>query len=469
MANQISRDIYVLSNKIKDPIDYVRLTNDIPIVFTFRDYDIPSGATAYVYVQKPSGKAVYDNAAISGNVVTVTVTDQMFAELGICDLQIRISQNSEKLVSFSQPVKVHPNYTEGDAEQSKNGGGFFDDAAQAVESANQAAQSANQAASSANSIAEEIEQKAENGDFSASVSIGTVTTGQPGSDASVTNTGTEKDAVFNFSIPQGSQGPQGPQGPPGEIENIGDATVDFTQSNTRQNIVSGEAVSTIFGKIAKWFSDLGTAAFQGVSNVLTQTSSGYVLDARQGKALDEKKINKAAIVNNLLATIAGFPLDATQGKILADMIGILASLTTDEKSNLVSAINEINAGLSELNGKSYTLTEGTLGLATRAYCLKRYNDGTFELDGRADASLVRLQYSESTKMYFTSITIPLPNELNISDDRYVFTAGTESAGIYFVSLQSISGNTMTIYLSAMNYVSEIPLVEIGFRLTGHWE
>ena len=125
--------------------------------------------------------------------------------------------------------------------------------------------------------------------------------------------------------------------------------------------------------------------------------------------------------------------------------------------------------VTELIGKSYTLTEGTLGLATRAYCLKRYNDGTFELDGRADASLVRLQYSESTKMYFTSITIPLPNELNISDDRYVFTAGTESAGIYFVSLQSISGNTMTIYLSAMNYVSEIPLVEIGFRLTGHWE
>ena len=41
MQNQINRDIYVLSSK--DPIDYVRLTNDIPIVFTFRDYDIPSG------------------------------------------------------------------------------------------------------------------------------------------------------------------------------------------------------------------------------------------------------------------------------------------------------------------------------------------------------------------------------------------------------------------------------------------
>ena len=156
MQNQINRDIYVLSSKVKDPIDYVRLTNDIPIVFTFRDYDIPSGSAAQVYVQKPSGKAVYDTAAISGNVVTVTVTDQMFAELGVSDLQIRITQGDEKLVSFSQPVRVHPNYTEGDAQESQNEGGFFDDAEQAVENANQAAGLANQAAQAANEAAEAI-------------------------------------------------------------------------------------------------------------------------------------------------------------------------------------------------------------------------------------------------------------------------------------------------------------------------
>ena len=162
MPNQINRDIYVLSSKVKDPIDYVRLTNDIPIVFTFRDYDILPGSAAQVYVQKPSGKAVYDKAAISGNVVTVTVTDQMFAELGVSDMQIRITQGDEKLVSFSQPVRVHPNYTEGDAQQSKNDGGFFDDAEQAVENANQAAGLANQAAQAANEAAEAV-REAESG------------------------------------------------------------------------------------------------------------------------------------------------------------------------------------------------------------------------------------------------------------------------------------------------------------------
>lgn len=162
MPNQINRDIYVLSSKVKDPIDYVRLTNDIPIVFTFRDYDIPSGSAAQVYVQKPSGKAVYDTAAISGNVVTVTVTDQMFAELGVSDLQIRITQGDEKLVSFSQPVRVHPNYTEGDAQQSQNEGGFFDDADKALQDVKNAVTQANQAVSDAQTAVDDAQMAVAN-------------------------------------------------------------------------------------------------------------------------------------------------------------------------------------------------------------------------------------------------------------------------------------------------------------------
>lgn len=47
----------------------------------------------------------------------------------------------------------------------------------------------------------------------ATINVGTVTTGNPGSSAAVTNSGTENAAIFNFLIPQG---PQGPQGLPGE-------------------------------------------------------------------------------------------------------------------------------------------------------------------------------------------------------------------------------------------------------------
>ena len=173
MANRIERDVYVLQSKVKNPIEYVRLTNAIPIIFHFRDYDIPASSSAEVYVQKPSGKAVFDDASISGNDVTVTVTDQMFAELGFSELQIKITENAQELVTFSQPVVVKPNYTEGDADQSQNEGGFFDEAQEALEdvkeavsdaqtavsNANQAVNNAQEAANAANEAAQGIDAK----------------------------------------------------------------------------------------------------------------------------------------------------------------------------------------------------------------------------------------------------------------------------------------------------------------------
>ena len=49
----------------------------------------------------------------------------------------------------------------------------------------------------------------------ATVRAGTVTTGEPGSQASVSNGGTESDAVFNFTIPRGADGRDGAEGPAG--------------------------------------------------------------------------------------------------------------------------------------------------------------------------------------------------------------------------------------------------------------
>lgn len=144
----IERDVFVLSDKLKDPIDYVQNTNAIPIVFHFRDYAIPSGATANVFVQKPSGKAVYATATISGNDITVTITTQMVAEVGFSSLQIQVSNNGQELVTFAYPIKVHKNLTDPDAEESKNEASFFSDLEQVAQAANNAAEAANEAAES---------------------------------------------------------------------------------------------------------------------------------------------------------------------------------------------------------------------------------------------------------------------------------------------------------------------------------
>lgn len=137
--------------------------------------------------------------------------------------------------------------------------------------------------------------------------------------------------------PQGIQGPQGPQGEQGIIDSS--STVDFTQAYSRVNINSGESCATLFGKIKKYFADLktvaftgsyndlsnkptlGTAASKGVANNLTAVSSGEsVLDALQGKVLNDSKLAKSSVLNNLLTTSSGYALDARQGKVLNDKI-----------------------------------------------------------------------------------------------------------------------------------------------------
>lgn len=59
--------------------------------------------------------------------------------------------------------------------------------------------------------------KGDKGDIgiASTVTLGTITTGDPGTSASISNSGDTHDAVFDFTIPQGPTGPTGPVGPTG--------------------------------------------------------------------------------------------------------------------------------------------------------------------------------------------------------------------------------------------------------------
>lgn len=159
MTASIERNVYVLRRELPNPIHYVRSTNAISLIFHFRDIEIPSGATAQIYVRKPSGKEVYNTAVISGSDVTVDVTTQMFIEAGKNILQVQINQGEENLVTFDQPVIVHENYTEGDAEQSENESTllqqYVDEVAQAAEDAKNEVQ--NEVANGKNDLDDYVE------------------------------------------------------------------------------------------------------------------------------------------------------------------------------------------------------------------------------------------------------------------------------------------------------------------------
>ena len=77
------------------------------------------------------------------------------------------------------------------------------------------------------------------------------------------------------------------------LKNVSDEPV-FTEARTRENVTNGDKVPVLWGKVKKWFADLGTAAFCKVVNNLTTAAEGGVLDARQGKELNDAlaKLNK---------------------------------------------------------------------------------------------------------------------------------------------------------------------------------
>ena len=76
--------------------------------------------------------------------------------------------------------------------------------------------------------------------------IGTVTTLEPNEQATVTRTGTDKEPLFNFGIPQGQQGEQGIQGIPGQDGQPGQNGVDGKDATINgQNTVEITTDNTI--------------------------------------------------------------------------------------------------------------------------------------------------------------------------------------------------------------------------------
>lgn len=96
----ISIKLRVANKGLTQVVDYVQGTNTIPIVFDIVDYNIPAGATANIYIKKPSGAQIYNSCTISENEVTVQPTTQMFAESGKQFGQLQILSGQKILESF---------------------------------------------------------------------------------------------------------------------------------------------------------------------------------------------------------------------------------------------------------------------------------------------------------------------------------------------------------------------------------
>lgn len=100
----------------------------------------------------------------------------------------------------------------------------------------------------------------------ATIRIGTVTTGAPGSEAIVTNVGTANDAVFNFTLPRGDKGADG------GIDV--DAELSDTSTNPIQNKAVNTAINTVKSNMTQGFQTINASIPTKVSAL--ENDAGYL-------------------------------------------------------------------------------------------------------------------------------------------------------------------------------------------------
>lgn len=137
---------------------------EVTLLENKKEFTIPAGTTAKIKYYKPDGKFVLNNATISGNVITVTYTEQMLAVSGTGRGEIVLYNGTAVLRSATYYTKITPTVYKENGLISDNE--FLDmaesiiamnkqtdKAINATKSAEQAATDANTAAVAANSAA----------------------------------------------------------------------------------------------------------------------------------------------------------------------------------------------------------------------------------------------------------------------------------------------------------------------------
>lgn len=114
-------DIYLTKKSNVRLIDVVQYDTGIHLVFTVKDFDIPSGATAKLYVQKPSGKFVFqeDGITVVDNTILINLENQAITEHGKVPYQVSITNGSDMITTFTGLMMVEKSLKDSNAIESK--------------------------------------------------------------------------------------------------------------------------------------------------------------------------------------------------------------------------------------------------------------------------------------------------------------------------------------------------------------
>jgi hypothetical protein len=206
------------------------------------------------------------------------------------------------------------------------------------------------------------------GDATVTVKVGQTTTIAPGTPASVTNSGTDTDAVFNFNIPagfngakgeqgeQGIQGIQGEQGIPGVKGDPGDPGIQGVKGDKGDPGTNGtNGLDAVQGRtLYSWTGsqavnsntnlNLCTLVTKGVDDVGTSIAAGTIKMASKGDVHKQLtiRVRVTGTIAGSTATDRFFELTLRRPEATPTAAGVIDNQNVVKKSGSNVANNTVN-------------------------------------------------------------------------------------------------------------------------------
>lgn len=295
-------------------------------------YTPAAGATAMVQGTKPDGRGFDYWGTISGNTVTMDLTEQMSMVAGRVRVQIVITEGNNRTGTFVFILDVQKSALPADTDMSAS---EYQIVEELLETAMDIGGNLPYIGANGNWWIWSVPAGAyiDSGvDASITMDIADVTMLQPTDNPYVTNTGTSTDAIFHLFIPRGQTGSAGPAGngivsiaKTGTSGLVDTYTITYTNGNTDTFTVTNGQDGQGSGDMTKAVYDSANTVANagGITSYVTGRSIGDFSDVTITSAATGQVLSKSSD-NWVNAYLSGLKYDASN--TLADIIGNVETL-----------------------------------------------------------------------------------------------------------------------------------------------